>query len=294
MEEVSFPEGMRHRVHHHVHLEPELRWMMSQGRPLPPKPRSVSEFFDKVGYETNPSWTEESIGQLLRNLHAEEKTDLVSHVDLRVSPRRFLSRHVSLPSLLGKLSNIAEVLENPTVTLILQVNRNSRRDLIEAVTGEVANGLPSAWRGIDLAGNESDTSSQNLFIELYRLAESKGLQRLVHAGEFGGESNVWAALDDLGAQRLGHALPTGAGKSLRSRLVRDGISVEFSLHSNRLLGAWSDLGSHPIKVLLNSEVKFSVNADLPVLTGKRLIDEERLAASLLGCPIGELAARSVQ
>ena len=57
--------------------------------------------------------------------------------------------------------------------------------------------------GIDLAGDEAGFPAA-LFVEHFRRRREAGLGVTVHAGEADGPHSVWAAIRELGAQRIGH------------------------------------------------------------------------------------------
>ncbi len=59
--------------------------------------------------------------------------------------------------------------------------------------------------GIDLAGNEADFPAEP-FQKLFSIAQEQGLQITIHAGEWGGADNVRKAIEDFGAERIGHGI----------------------------------------------------------------------------------------
>ncbi len=59
--------------------------------------------------------------------------------------------------------------------------------------------------GLDLAGDEVNYPPE-MFIEHFRIARDAGWGITVHAGELAGPESVRRAIEDLGAQRIGHAL----------------------------------------------------------------------------------------
>lgn len=90
-------------------------------------------------------------------------------------------------------------------------------------------------RAIDLEGPEApnDTAS---FAAIFRELKTAGFRVTVHAGEFAGSKSVWQAIEDCGAERIGHAYSATDDAALLRRLARDRISVEVCLTSNYLTG----------------------------------------------------------
>jgi adenosine deaminase len=112
----------------------------------------------------------------------------------------------------------------------------------------------------------------------------------VHAGEFGSDRHIWAAVDRLGAQRIGHGIAAASSKALVDRLARDEIHVEVSLTSNEALGAVRHIDQHPVRTLIERGVPVSFNADVPLHTGRSFPAEISTAAALLDCTIREVLA----
>jgi adenosine deaminase len=218
---------------------------------------------------------------LLQELHMEQAAERVAYVELRISPRRFMANQAgALDQVLTGFGSAAINLQNPVVRLILVINRNWPTSLLDELGQVLASGLPSGWVGIDLAGDEVIHPDTQRFVEVFRLAELKGLGRTVHAGEFGGSDSVWSALDVLGARRIGHGVPVGRQKALQARLRQDDVLIEICLSSNTRLGITS-IDDHPLRSIDRADIPFSINVDMPVLLQRTLPDEEKLAAEIL-------------
>jgi adenosine deaminase len=173
-------------------------------------------------------------------------------------------------------------LESPTVRLILLLNRDSSAEYIDMCEGAVVDGLPGRFAGVDLAGDEVRHPDVIKFESFFRAARSAGLGVTVHAGEFGDSGNVWRALDQLGASRIGHAVSVVGCRQLALRLREDQILVEVSITSNVTLGAVSSLQSHPLSWLLENDIPACLNTDVPLHLGTGLAAERQSAALLVG------------
>jgi adenosine deaminase len=169
----------------------------------------------------------------------------------------------------------------PEVRLILLVNRDSPEDFVLEVESTIESGLPPAFVGIDLAGDELRFPDVDPFKRCFSKGAKSGLGVTVHAGEFGGEANIWAALDELGAQRIGHGIASASSRSLLRRLSVDHILMELSITSNLALGAVPSADAHPLPDFMNWGIPVCVNTDVPVYTGASLHDEYDLAGALL-------------
>lgn len=134
---------------------------------------------------------------------------------------------------------------------------------------------------LDLAGDEANFPAP-LFREHFRRARDAGLRVTVHAGEAAGpESIVWA-LDDLGADRIGHATRAGEDPALLDRLAADKVGIEMNLTSNVQTSSVPSLSAHPIRAFLDHGLLVTINTDDPTISGIDLAHEYAVAAPAAG------------
>jgi aminodeoxyfutalosine deaminase len=133
--------------------------------------------------------------------------------------------------------------------------------------------------GLGLTGLEG-SAPEGEFLVLREAADKLDLGLAVHAGETGGPERVWAALDDLGADRIGHGVASVRDEALVQRLARDGIPVEVCPSSNVSLGIFESLDAHPFPELWRSGVNVTVNSDDPPFFSTTLAHELGHAARL--------------
>lgn len=120
------------------------------------------------------------------------------------------------------------------------------------------------------------------FEGIYARARQEGLRCTAHAGETAGPESVAAAVELLGAERVGHGL--AAARDARvMRLLRDrGIPLEVCLSSNVCTGVITRPEEHPLLTLLAAGVPVTLNTDDPGLFGATLNQEMGLAARTFG------------
>ncbi len=117
--------------------------------------------------------------------------------------------------------------------------------------------------GMDLADDEVSYPASP-FAPLFRKAKAQGLGITVHAGEPnvpGAAKNILVALDELGADRIGHGVQAIHDAEAVARLAKDGVPLELCPWSNVLTRAVPDLKSHPFKQLMDAGVRTTVNTD---------------------------------
>ncbi len=107
-----------------------------------------------------------------------------------------------------------------------------------------------------------------------------------HAGELRGPRNVRAAVEALGARRLGHGVRAAEDPALLAELAERGVTCEVCPASNEALGV---LEVPPVRALLDAGVGVALSADDPLLFRSGLVQQyERVRA--LGLSDEELAA----
>jgi aminodeoxyfutalosine deaminase len=142
--------------------------------------------------------------------------------------------------------------------------------------------------GLGLTGVENAIPERD-FRHLREAADDLGLGLAVHAGETGTPDNVRAALDELGADRIGHGIAAVHDRELVARLVLDQVVLEVCPSSNLVLGLVDDLDDHPIRRLVDAGVLVTVNSDDPPFFATTLTDELAHARRLLGLDRAGLA-----
>ena len=126
--------------------------------------------------------------------------------------------------------------------------------------------------GFGLAGDELARPARD-FAVLRTAADRLGLGLAVHAGETGGPQEVRDALDDLGADRIGHGVGGVGDRDLVERLARDRTPLEVCPSSNVALGIAPSLDAHPFGALWAAGAYVTVNSDDPALFATSLTEE---------------------
>lgn len=154
-------------------------------------------------------------------------------------------------------------------------------------------GLDHAWRafeaaaqsgrqlgvvGFGLGGDETNGPARD-FAPLFADAHAEGLGVSIHAGEVpamgaaAAADSIRQAVEDCGAQRIGHGL-AGAGDPLIMALLKArNIFVELCPGSNVCTGALDQLADHPLQSYLAAGIPCGLNPDDRSLFGLSMQDE---------------------
>lgn len=127
------------------------------------------------------------------------------------------------------------------------------------------------------------------FRDVFARARAHGLRSIPHAGETGGPEQVWSALHDLGADRIGHGIAAAADPDLMAYLADRGIAVDVSPTSNLCTRVVERLEDHPLPRLVAAGVPVTINSDDPSMFGTDLT-REYLATHRLGLDAEALRA----
>src|SRR5512143_686463 len=170
-----------------------------------------------------------------------------------------------------------------TVRLIASVNRHESPELAEQVAWLAAEHRGHGLVGIDLAGNEAEFSAKP-FYGIFREAKQAGLHISVHAGEWGPAANVREAIEDLGAERIGHGVRVVEDPAVVDLAREHGTAFEVCVTSNYQSGVVKKLEDHPLAKMLECGLNVTVNADDPSISRITLSHEYHVVVRELGVP----------
>jgi aminodeoxyfutalosine deaminase len=148
---------------------------------------------------------------------------------------------------------------------------------------------PATMTGFGLGGPEAGVRRAD-FRDEFGAARAAGLHSVPHAGESVGPGEIWAALDELGAERIGHGIAAAGDPRLMERLRTDRITLEVCPSSNVATGVVPSLAEHPLPVLLDAGVPVVLGSDDPPMFGTSLLEEYRRVRDVFGLSSAQLQA----
>lgn len=141
--------------------------------------------------------------------------------------------------------------------------------------------------GVDLAGDEAGFPGAR-FTEHFARARAAGLRVTVHAGEAAGPESVYQAIEELGAERLGHAVRAAADERLLALIGERGIAIESCPTSNVQTSTVASYAAHPLPEFLRRGLLVSLGTDDPSISGISLVHEYRVARDHMRLSAAEL------
>ncbi|KAI1866268.1 uncharacterized protein JN550_007656 [Neoarthrinium moseri] len=126
-----------------------------------------------------------------------------------------------------------------------------------------------------------------MWTELYDAAKAAGIKRTIHAGEEGPADYVVQALDLLDAQRIDHGLRSFEDDALIKRLVEQKTLLTTCPLSNLKLQCIKSISEFPLRKLLDSGVRFSINSDDPAYFGGYILENYCVLQDTFGLTVKE-------
>lgn len=178
------------------------------------------------------------------------------------------------------------------VNLIASVNRHEGTDLAEQVAWLAVEHMKHGMVGIDLAGNEAEFKSEP-FYGIFKEAKQSGLHITIHAGEWGPAANVKEAIEEIGAERIGHGVRVLEDNNIVAIASERGTAFEVCITSNYQSGVVNSLDTHPLMKMLDAGLNVTINTDDPSISRITLSHEYYTASEDLRMPQSALKQRIV-
>ena len=227
------------------------------------------------------------IHRITREAIEDAAKDNVRYLELRFTPVA-LSRAERFPlhdvmDWVIASAREASKQNNVMVRLIASVNRHESTDLAEQVAWLAAERLQDGVVALDLAGNEAEFPSQP-FYGFFKEARQAGLHVTIHAGEWGPALHVREAIEELGAERIGHGVRVLEDQNVAALARERNTAFEVCVTSNYQSGVIESLESHPLLEMVESGLNVTINTDDPSISRITLSHEYYTACDELKMP----------
>ena len=133
---------------------------------------------------------------------------------------------------------------------------------------------------LGLGGPEAQSGAP--VAEVFRRALDEGLHSVPHAGEAEGPHSIREALDELGAERIGHGIRVLDDPALTDELRERAIPLEVCPTSNVALRLVPSLEEHPLPRLLDAGLVVTLNSDDPAMFSSHVSGEYEAARRVFG------------
>lgn len=244
----------------------------------------VMAFIAKMLWMTTVLADDEACRRVARENVEDAQREGIDYIELRFSPWFMAEPHGLDPARVtaAVVEGVAEGAEatGVQVKLIGILSRTYGPDVAHKELRALLTQRPHIT-ALDLAGDEANFPPR-LFEEHFRRGRDAGWRITIHAGESAGPESVWDALRLLGAERIGHGVRAMEDETLVQFLKENRIGIEANLTSNVQTSTVPDLGSHPLRTMLERGLLASINTDDPGVSAIDLPYEFNVAAPAAG------------
>ncbi len=273
---------------------PDLDHLRPMVQVVQADPRTSQNFLSKFEVLRKFYRSPEVIQLITEQAIADAAADNVRYIELRFTPST-LAKFGSYP--LGEVldwviaaAKSAQSKFEITTRLIASVNRHESVDIAAQVAQLASDRLDSMIVGLDLAGDEANFSAAP-FVPLFQEARQAGLQITIHAGEWGPAENVAQAIDQLGAERIGHGVRVLEDPGIVALAHERGTTFEVCVTSNYQSGVVTSLENYPIQNMIQAGLNPTINTDDPGISQITLSSEYGLVCEQIGLSLADLQDR---
>lgn len=299
MTELDVLIGRLPKCELHIHiegsLEPELMFALAARNNIRLPYESVDalrrayrfdelqDFLDVYYQGMSVLVTEQDFFDLAWAYLERAKADNVVHVEMFFDPQGHTSRGVALDTVVNGLDRACRAAARELgveASLIMCFLRHLDEADAER-TLDAALAHRSRIIGVGLDSTERGHPPEE-FKNVFRRAGDEGFRLFAHAGEEGPPDYVWQALDVLGVTRVDHGNRALEDAALVARLARDRVPLTVCPLSNLKLRVVDDLARHPLRHMMERDLRATVNSDDPAYFGGYVNDNFRAVAAALG------------
>lgn len=249
------------------------------------EPYTFQNFLSKFSTLRHFYQSPKAIKRITYETIEDAASDNIRYLELRFTPVA-LTRIKGFP--LGEamdwvIDAVQEASLNYSIqtVLIASVNRHEPVDLAEDVIRLAMDRRGSGILGLDLAGNEAEFPGEE-FGPIFREAKQEGMKITIHGGEWGGPDRIRLALDQLGADRIGHGVNVLKDPDLIAITRERAIPFEVCPTSNFQSGVVDENSPHPLRKMYEEGLSVTVNTDDPGISQIDLSGELALSTHLIG------------
>jgi adenosine deaminase len=233
----------------------------------------------------------ETVERMAYEAVADAADDNVRYLELRFSPVALaLNQGFDFEDVVDWVIMAVDRAQNDhdiQVRLIVLTNRHEPQyasRLAEIAVDRKDEGIVA----LDLAGDELNYPELDQFVEVFHWARKQGLHITVHAAEAGPPTNAKDAVEQLGAERIGHGIRVQEDIAVMDFIKRRNITLEVCPTSNLQTGIIPKLGQHPLFPFYKIGIPVTVNTDDPSISNTTLTDEFLVATGGAGVPFRAL------
>lgn len=230
--------------------------------------KNLREFIELFFLIQDSIKTENDLNFMTEGLEEYLVQNNIRYAEVFFTPSRFLQKGLDFQKMMEVIAEDIHGIEqrhNIIVRILVDVSRsfgseNAARNLEHVIR----TGYPEII-GIGLGGDEKKGPARD-YITIFDKARSHGLHTVAHAGEDVGPESVWATINLLKAERIGHGTSVMNDDTLIRHLNESQLPVEICPTSNVITGAFvTDISDHPIGKFYRGGMNVTLHSDDPAI-----------------------------
>ncbi|MET0235550.1 MAG: adenosine deaminase [Kibdelosporangium sp.] len=243
--------------------------------------------------------TGQDIVALLLGLARDQAAGNVRYAEVTVTPTSHLATGIEpdeLAEALTEARRLARSRHNVEFGWVFDIDGVLGREGAPRTLDWVLRYRPDGTVGLGLGGPEIGVPRE-WFREQFAVAADAGLRCLPHAGETTGPATVWAAVNELNAERIGHGTSAAQDPRLLNYLADNNIALEVCPTSNIRTKAVGAMRDHPLPKLMAAGVPIALGTDDPGMFHTSIDNEYLLCHEVFGfgrTQLAELASSGVR
>lgn len=251
---------------------------------------SLVEYLEKFSYPLKVMQSKENIERITYELLEDLSKQNVKYVEIRFAPFLFMKKGLSFDE---SIENVLKgmkrakkdfgILSNAILACMRYEDVEKSIEIVEYGEKYLGKGVVA----VDLAGGEEGFPPET-HRKAFDLANEKGYNITVHAGETGIYENITKSIELLHAERIGHGIAAIRSSKVMELLKEKNIFLENCPISNLQTKAVDSLEKYPIKDFLNKGLLATVNTDNTTVSNTSLDKEYKILMDELDFSLEEI------
>jgi aminodeoxyfutalosine deaminase len=243
--------------------------------------------------------TKEDIVALLLGLARDQAASNVRYSEVTVTPTSHLRAGIepdAITEALDEARREAKQRHNVEFAWVFDIDGVLGQEGGPQTLRWVLDHRPANTVGLGLGGPELGVPRE-WYREQFAIAADAGLRCLPHAGETTGPATVWAAINELNAERIGHGTSAAQDPRLMNYLADNDIALEVCPVSNVRTKSVGAIEDHPLPRLVAAGVPVALGTDDPGMFHTDLNNEYMVCHEVFGYDrdqLAELASTAVR
>ena len=234
----------------------------------------------------------EALERITAELVESKAADGVRYLEIRWGPLLHVAGGLALADGIAAVCRGAQDAAHRTGTIVRLIStalRSHEPEANLALAETAARFRDQGLVGWDLAGPEEAYPDPMIHAAAFDAAREAGLRITVHAGEWGGATQVRRALA-VGPERIAHGPGAVDDPELCAELIARRVTLDLCPTSNWQAGIVPSLADHPLARLDRVGVSVTLNTDDTTVSDLTLSEEYLNAVETIGLSLAELWA----